>query len=340
MPSSDVIATPLAMQTALPSLSVVIPNYNDARYIGKALGAIANQSVPPTEVIVVDDGSTDESVQVIEGFVQTHPTVKLLRNDRNRGGIFSANRGLAAATSEYVYFASANDIVLPGIFEESLRLLGRYPAAGLCCGDFVIYFGPGAAIEYSLGWTKTPGYLSPDALVAVMRTAGGYIPGATSIVRLSALREVGLLDTLRGHCDWFAHLVIGFRYGVCYVPRPLAIWRAQQPGSYSARSRLWSTQREVVGNLIALLESPAYRDVLPMFQQSAALFFPPHVLRVLLSRRGYWQHLSPVLLKRALWTGVRRSVIQRTPLVVKQMLSALQRRRRGAAAGARAELTP
>jgi len=299
-----------------------------------------NQSVPPTEVIVVDDGSTDESVRVIESFIRTHAMVKLLRNDRNRGAVFSATRGLDAATSQYVYFASANDMVLPGLFEESLRLLGRYPAAGLCCGDPVIYYGPGAAIEYSLGWTKTPAYLSPEALVAVLRTAGGYIPGATSIVKRSAICEVGLLDALRGHCDWFAQLVIGFRCGVCYVPRPLAVWRAQQPGSYSARSRLWSTQREVVGNLIALLESPAYRDVLPMFRQSAALFFPPHVLRALLSRRRYWRHLSPVLLRRALWTGVRRALVQRTPLAVKRILSALQQRRGGTGPAARVELAP
>lgn len=74
-------------------LSVVVPNYNHAQYLPEALNAILNQSCRPMEVIVIDDCSTDNSVEVIEAFIRMDPIIRLYRNERNRGVNFSMNRG-------------------------------------------------------------------------------------------------------------------------------------------------------------------------------------------------------------------------------------------------------
>jgi len=137
---------------------------------------------------------------------------------------------------------------------------------------------------------------------------------------------VGFLEELRGHCDWFSLLVIGFRRGICYIPHPLAVWRAQQAGSYSAGNRDWIEQREVIHTLIDLLESPTYRDVRLMFQRSGALFFPPHILRALVAERRHWNYLSPIVLRRALCTELRRLVIRSMPFGVKRGLCGLRSR--------------
>ena len=80
---------------ALPTLSVVVTNYNHARYLPTALRCILGQSVQPLEVLVIDDGSTDNSIVVIEEIARREPLVNLLPNERNRGVAYTFNRGLA-----------------------------------------------------------------------------------------------------------------------------------------------------------------------------------------------------------------------------------------------------
>ncbi len=118
-------------------LSIVLLNYNHARYIGEALQAILGQSYKPWEVIIVDDASTDNSIDVIEKFIRRDPTVRLLKNEHNMGVERSANRGLEYASGDYIFSAAADDKILPGLFEKSIRMLALYPQAGLCCSDAV-----------------------------------------------------------------------------------------------------------------------------------------------------------------------------------------------------------
>ena len=113
------------------SISVIIPNYNHSRYIVGQLDALAAQTLPPLEVIVVDDASTDDSVEVVERFAQRHPIVRLLRNERNLGVVATLNRGLKEARGELVYFGAADDLVAPCLIESAQSLSERYPQAGI-----------------------------------------------------------------------------------------------------------------------------------------------------------------------------------------------------------------
>ena len=84
------------------TLSVVMCNYNHGHFIQEALQAILNQSFSPLEVIVIDDGSTDNSVHVIESIAEKNPSVKFYRNVKNEGVWYSSNRGAKIATGEYI----------------------------------------------------------------------------------------------------------------------------------------------------------------------------------------------------------------------------------------------
>ena len=289
------------------SLSVIMCNYNHACYIGDALQAILNQTFMPIEVIVVDDGSTDNSITVIEQFTKRSSIVRLVRNDRNRGVVFSANRALDIASGDYMYFASADDKVLPGLFEKSMNLLAQYLQAGLCCSD-PAWFDDRTSIirETKLHWSDKPCYFSAEALAKVIK--GGWIAGHTSIVKRAALLEAGgLIEGVRWHCDWFALLVIAFRYGICYIPEPLAMLRVHS-NSYSASGRKHCpSQREVLNNLLHLLKSPAYRDVLPLFRRGRVMsHFGEEVVRVVLTNPEHWDIQSIMLIQNLVRTKARK----------------------------------
>ncbi len=253
------------------NLSVIMPNYNHAQYLPRAIAAVLGQSVRPREFIIIDDGSTDNSVEVIERFAARDPVIRFFRNERNRGVCESVNRALEQATGEYLLLCAADDYVLPGIIEKSIGLLEQHPNAGICCGYHSTVDGTtGVVSPNPTGWCRRPTYFSPSELADVMGPRG--IPSSSAIYRREAvLAAGGYLPALRWACDWFMNLVIAFRHGLCHVPEPLALIQIM-PTSYG-RDGVKDREacRAVVAELLPLLTSPEYCYLLPHFQVSGVL---------------------------------------------------------------------
>src|ERR1700704_1669534 len=112
-----------------PSIAVVVPNWNDARYIERCLRSLFEQAVPPDEVVIVDDCSTDGSVPLIRRLIEGKPWARLIENRENLGVYGAINEGYQHTRSEYVLFLASNDFVLPGIFEHAKRALAASPAS-------------------------------------------------------------------------------------------------------------------------------------------------------------------------------------------------------------------
>jgi glycosyltransferase involved in cell wall biosynthesis len=107
----------------LPRVSVVVPNYNYARFLADRIGTIEKQIFPIYELIILDDCSTDESVQVIEEIIQ-HSTldIKLVRNDTNSGSVFAQwQKGVELATGDLVWIAEADDLSETNFLSDVLR---------------------------------------------------------------------------------------------------------------------------------------------------------------------------------------------------------------------------
>lgn len=221
----------------LPALSVLVNNYNYARFIGEALEAILNQSYRPKEVIVVDDASTDNSVEIVQQFVNRDPIVRLIKNEVNMGCFYGMNKFLSMASGEYVYMAGSDDRILPGFFEKSVKLLARYPNAGLC-----------STLSYkidekgrNMGFLITPivytreCFISPEKAISIAKKIGGWVPGQSVIYKPKALNAVGgFKPELNAANDAVAVVMIACKYGVCFIPEALVCIR-DLPNSYSAR---------------------------------------------------------------------------------------------------------
>ena len=247
-----------------PTLCVVMCNFNHGHYISEALEAILAQSFRPLEVIVIDDGSTDNSVAVIEQFVKRDPIVRLLRNARNMGVVISANRGLEHAAGEYVYYAAADDRVLPGFFEKSMSLLSQYPQAGLCLGGAYFVDEAGRLIYEGPIFKPGSGFITPEVF-AIELTNGRYdlLFGSSIIYRRLALLEVGGFPAeLHTLIDIFVDQAIALKYGACYIHKPLSVARFTQR-NYSQSIKSWDTIAEMRSNYLRMMKSSPNGAIFP-----------------------------------------------------------------------------
>lgn len=117
-----------------PLVSVVVPTYNYGRYIAEALASILTQTVSDLEVVVVDDGSTDDTQEVLQPF--TDPRVCVVRQE-HAGTAAARNRGKAKARGQFIAWLDADDLWRPTFLERQLAVLEAEPEIGFCFANFI-----------------------------------------------------------------------------------------------------------------------------------------------------------------------------------------------------------
>lgn len=111
------------MKQTAGTISVVIPCYNCQQYIGATLTSVLEQTLSPTEILVIDDGSTDGTMSVVEAFRQQDSRIQVYTNERNRGVSFSRNRGVELARGEWIAFLDSDDQWAPDKLEKQMTFL-------------------------------------------------------------------------------------------------------------------------------------------------------------------------------------------------------------------------
>jgi glycosyltransferase involved in cell wall biosynthesis len=250
---------------ALPTLSVVVSNYNHARFLPTALRCILEQSVQPLEVLVIDDGSTDNSIQIVEEIARREPLVKLLPNGRNRGVTYTFNRGLSLAQGDYIYGAAADDQVLSGFFAETLMMAAEHPNAGILFGDVVKADDNGNELAYfGLSRRTEKTYFTPKSFLddyLAVEPPGHSLCGATIYRRDRLIELGGYRDGLGSWVDTFVTRAIGLKYGACYIPKPFMQWR-YAPNSLANGTTTWQALR-IVKRAARQMRSRQFRDCFP-----------------------------------------------------------------------------
>ncbi|MFZ2227671.1 MAG: glycosyltransferase family 2 protein [Candidatus Nanopelagicaceae bacterium] len=122
-----------------PKVSVVIPVYNKSRWIEETLKSVANQSYKDWECIIIDDGSTDESLEVINTFIKSNPGKWKLLTQNNSGQCIARNRGIAESTGEYVAFLDGDDTWAANKLDVQVELLDANQDASLVLCPYRIY---------------------------------------------------------------------------------------------------------------------------------------------------------------------------------------------------------
>ena len=113
------------MGKTVPSVSVVSPAYQAARFIGAAIESVMDQSYEDWEYIIVDDCSTDGTPEIIDRYVKTDPRLTLLRNERNIGPSNTRNRAILATKGRYLAFLDSDDLWEKGKLTEQIRFMTK-----------------------------------------------------------------------------------------------------------------------------------------------------------------------------------------------------------------------
>ena len=267
------------------AFSVVIPAYNAARTVSSAVTSVLRQTVADLEVIVVDDGSSDETAAVAAAVPDARVTVV---SQANRGLPAARNAGIAQAQGRYVAFLDSDDLLLPRYLELSGEALERTAGAGFAYTDAYVFDEvSGRLRERSAMARSNPPTPPPDDhgefLAALMRSNFVYV--STTVPR-KVLDDVGAFDESLTSAEdydlWLRILLSGYR--AAWVPGRQALYR-KHPGQMSKNLVTMARNLAAVYDRIPDTELPSatHRRLLAQRRRSAHLqlrYFAPLARRV------------------------------------------------------------
>jgi glycosyltransferase involved in cell wall biosynthesis len=219
------------------SISVLINNYNYARYVVDAVQSALDQTCPPQEVIVVDDGSTDNSLFVLNSAFAGQAKVKIV-SQSNAGQLAAIRRGVQVATGDWCFFLDADDTYLPNHLEEATRVLQANPQVACYYCDHQESDGPP---RFHSKWPA--GLVGPiGGLVFVTGKRFGTITSALGLKREIALQALDLDPSF--DCEWRIQADDCLIYGaslagalIYYNPCRSITYRIHGENSYAGKKR-------------------------------------------------------------------------------------------------------
>jgi len=205
-----------------PLVSIVIPAYNSANFIAETLDSCLEQSYPHIELIVVDDGSTDNTVQIVQAYA-AH--LRLIRQ-ANQGPAIARNTGIAAAQGRYIKFCDSDDLLYPQHVEKCVAAFCQSPpeiAVVYTRYQHVLADGHTPKPEIS-----DPPLLAGDIFCELLHSNSSAVLTSACMVRRDALLAVGMFPKdvqLRHSEDWDLFLRLAARYQYANVPEILLNYR-------------------------------------------------------------------------------------------------------------------
>jgi glycosyltransferase involved in cell wall biosynthesis len=209
----------------MPEISIIIPAYNAEKTIVETLASVQAQTFSDWEAIVIDDGSTDNTLNLLKA--QKDPRIRVF-SCPNAGVAAARNRGLAEVTGDFVAFLDADDLWTPDKLELQRAALQANPEAGVAY-SWNYYQYENLDDSYAETSNRFEGNVYADLLIK------NFIQnGSNPLVRKEAIASVGLFDsTLIGCEDWDYYLQLAKNWPFVLVPKVQVIYR-QSPGSVSS----------------------------------------------------------------------------------------------------------
>jgi glycosyltransferase involved in cell wall biosynthesis len=227
------------------SVSLVIATFNHARFLGDALDSAVAQTLRDVEIVVVDDGSTDDTPAVLARY---GGRIRVIRQP-NRGLAAARNAGLAASRGTYVSFLDADDVLMPTKLAGQAAILDRAPTVGwVYCDVLIETVATGATVpaseRFGYGARMLEGWLFPELI------RGNFIPAIAPLARRTVLDAAGGFDEhLTALEDWDLWLRLSLIAEARYNPAVLVRYRVHPGGMSEDRARMDRNRFRVLDKL-------------------------------------------------------------------------------------------
>ena len=247
--------------------SIIIPLYNKASYVAKAIQSVLAQTFSDYELIIVDDGSKDNSAETAAKAIDDHEHCRLIQQD-NQGVSMARNNGVANSQGEYLCFLDADDWWEPLFLEEMVKLIAEFPEAGIYGTNYTIVNETKhktrlAQIDVEDGFEK--GYI--NYCQAYAKT--GYMPLTSTSVAIPR----AVFDEMHGFPkgiklgeDFILWIHIALKYKVAFLNKPLAYYNQDVDATNRGVGRLYKPEEHMLWNLFDLEEeekrNPDYKQLI------------------------------------------------------------------------------
>ena len=246
-------------------ISIIIPLYNKAPYVTKALESIASQTYTDYECIIVNDGSTDNSEAVVQSWLSQNSQYTVhftLYNQENAGVSAARNHGISLSTGEYVCFLDADDWWAPEFLEEMMGLVKEYPEAGIYASNYW-YYKPGkthVAVKKVYGVECT--MYEDEGWRGYMNYPKAYYENGGQVVWTGAVMiSRGKIEEVNGKNgeifpvgiklgeDFLLWARIAMRYPVTFLNKPLAYYNNDVPARLRLTQNLHRPEKHMLWHI-------------------------------------------------------------------------------------------
>jgi len=212
-------------------VSIIMPVLNGERYISTALESIVAQTFKNHELIVVNDGSTDRTAEIVDSFAGKL-NIKCVCHPARKGIAVSVNDGLRTSSGDFITFLDHDDMWLPDALATQVSYLDQHPDVGMVYCDFQTIDPQGSVIEESVAQCRERQRPSGDVFQKLFLDS--FIAAIGALIRKECFDRLGGFDETLLWGDYHMWLRIARHYRIDYVPKVLAMYR--QHDSQSTRS--------------------------------------------------------------------------------------------------------
>lgn len=237
-------------------VSIIIASYNYEDYIKEAIESVLAQTYTNWELVIIDDGSSDNSLSVIKDYAEKDSRIKVFthENNINKGLIKTVELGISKATGDYIAFLESDDIWVKDYLDKKNKILQEHPSVGIIFND-VELFGDEEVVksqekyfDFSRKILKKIKF--PQNIFNLMLVYNVVPTFSCVMVKKELINKCLLEISFPPYLDWNIWLQLAYKNNVYYIPEFLTLWRLHKKSYISTSQKVLKNNNKIFINFI------------------------------------------------------------------------------------------